>query len=291
MAATPAMIDELIEEFLLRLPPTDPASLVDAALVCKSWGRFICSPRFQREFRKFHCKPPMLGFFCNIESAQFFPTSSFHLPQATLRSCIVLDARHGRVLLERNVMEDEDTVLTVWDPTIDEQWDLPQLDIGEQLACYDMETRETYVIHLPLKLGECSTALMEMENGELGVARLDEAAKLTLWSSELNPNRDLEWAQIKVIELEKVLPVNGRSIYSNYIAFAHGAGIFFVGTDDGIFSFDLKSGQAKKVFNDPCVGYGVNIVVPYVSFCTPALRSIDIGEELEVDAEINNSAC
>jgi len=252
-------------------------------------------------------------------------------------------------------MEEEDTVLTVWDPTIDEQWDLPQLDIGEQLAwyatvlcgattsgscnhldchdkpfkvislglgiepehmsslhifssevgswsdptlvpecdvdatspalvgntlhfstddgsrilSYDMETRETYVIHQPLKLGECSTALMEMENGELGVARLDEAAKLTLWSSELNPNRDLEWAQIKVIELEKVLPVNGRSIYSNYIAFAHGAGIFFVGTDDGIFSFDLKSGQAKKVFNDPCVGYGVNIVVPYVSFCTP----------------------
>jgi len=55
----------------------------------------------------------------------------------------------------------------------------------------------------------------------------------------------------------------------DYIAFAHGAGIFFVGTDDGIFSFDLKSGQAKKVFNDPCVGYGVNIVVPYVSFCTP----------------------
>jgi hypothetical protein len=40
-------------------------------------------------------------------------------------------------------------------------------------------------------------------------------------------------------------------------------------TDDGIFSFDLKSGQAKKVSNDPCDGYGDNIVVPYVGFCTP----------------------
>jgi hypothetical protein len=212
-------------------------------------------------------------------------------------------------------MEDEDNVLTVWDPTTDKQWDLPQLDIGKQLSwyatvvcgaiassscnhldchdkpfkvislglgiqpetmsflhiyssevgswsdpilvpecdvdatstalvgntlhfstddgsrilSYDMETRETCVIHLPLKLGECSTALMEMENGGLGVARLNEATKLTLWSSEVNPNGDLEWAQIKVIDLEKVLPVNGRSIYSNYIGFAHGAGVFFCG--------------------------------------------------------------
>jgi hypothetical protein len=130
-----------------------------------------------------------------------------------------------------------------------------------------METRETYMIQLPLKLGECSTALMEMENGGLGVARLNEAAKLTLWSSEVNPNGDLKWEQIKVIELEKMLPVNGRSIYSNYIGFAHGTGVFFVGTDNGIFSFDLKSSHAKKVFNDSCYGYGVNIVVPYMSFC------------------------
>jgi hypothetical protein len=51
---------------------------------------------------------------------------------------------------------------------------------------------------------------------------------------------------------------------------------FFVGTDDGIFSFDLKSGQAKKVFNYPCDGYGVNIVVPYVSFCTPGMTLLGL---------------
>jgi hypothetical protein len=45
----------------------------------------------------------------------------------------MLDTCHGRVLVERNVMEDEDNVHTIWDPTTDKQWDLPQLDIGEQL--------------------------------------------------------------------------------------------------------------------------------------------------------------
>jgi hypothetical protein len=58
---------------------------------------------------------------------------------------------------------------------------------------------------------------MEMENGGLGVARLNEAAKLTLYSLEVNPNGDMERAQIKVIELENVLPINGRSIYSNIL--------------------------------------------------------------------------
>ncbi|CAD6252174.1 unnamed protein product [Miscanthus lutarioriparius] len=33
-----ALMDELVEEFLLRLPPDDPASLVNAALVCKRVG-------------------------------------------------------------------------------------------------------------------------------------------------------------------------------------------------------------------------------------------------------------
>jgi hypothetical protein len=58
---------------------------------------------------------------------------------------------------------------------------------------------------------------MEMENGGLGVARLNEPAKLTLYSLEVNPKGDLERAQIKVIELENVLPINGHSIYSNIL--------------------------------------------------------------------------
>ncbi|OQU84206.1 hypothetical protein SORBI_3004G011433 [Sorghum bicolor] len=49
-----ALMDELVEEFLLRLPPDDPASLVNAALVCKRWGRLIAGPAFRRKFRKIH---------------------------------------------------------------------------------------------------------------------------------------------------------------------------------------------------------------------------------------------
>ncbi|CAN6196733.1 unnamed protein product [Urochloa humidicola] len=35
----PALMEELVEEILLRLPPGDPGSLIRASLVCKPWGR------------------------------------------------------------------------------------------------------------------------------------------------------------------------------------------------------------------------------------------------------------
>jgi hypothetical protein len=37
MAMAVLMMDELIEEILRRLPPSEPACLVRAALVCKRW--------------------------------------------------------------------------------------------------------------------------------------------------------------------------------------------------------------------------------------------------------------
>lgn len=133
------------------------------------------------------------------------------------------------------------------------------------------------MIHLPPKPGECATVLMAMENGRLGVARLDEAAKLSLWSMEVNvsPNGDMGWTQIEVIELDKVLPVNACSIRTQFLGFAQGVvGVFFIGTYDGLFSFDLKSGRARKVFEGPCDDIGilgaVPCVVPYVSFYTPS---------------------
>jgi hypothetical protein len=37
----PALMDELMEEILLRLPPDKPVLLVRAALVCKRWCRLV----------------------------------------------------------------------------------------------------------------------------------------------------------------------------------------------------------------------------------------------------------
>ncbi|XP_066389194.1 uncharacterized protein [Miscanthus floridulus] len=56
-AAALMEMDELVEEFLLRLPPDDPASLVRAALVCKLWRRILAGRGFRRRFRDFHRMP------------------------------------------------------------------------------------------------------------------------------------------------------------------------------------------------------------------------------------------
>jgi hypothetical protein len=59
----PVLMDELIEQLLLRLPPEEPAWLVRASAVCKPWRRILAAPRFRRRYREFHGTPPVLGFF------------------------------------------------------------------------------------------------------------------------------------------------------------------------------------------------------------------------------------
>ncbi|CAN6196686.1 unnamed protein product [Urochloa humidicola] len=98
------LMDELVEEALLRLPYDDPAVLVYAALVCRRWRRLISGPGFRRRFRELHRTPPMLGFFGNHYGAKFSrfvrKGSSFPAPpRADRRGLQAFDARHGRVLL------------------------------------------------------------------------------------------------------------------------------------------------------------------------------------------------
>ncbi|WVZ85222.1 hypothetical protein U9M48_032170 [Paspalum notatum var. saurae] len=93
----PVLLDELVEEVLLRVPPDDPERLLRAALVCKCWCRIISDPGFRRRFREFHRTPPMLGFFSDL-STPFISTSSFLSPRAARHNCQAIDARHGRVL-------------------------------------------------------------------------------------------------------------------------------------------------------------------------------------------------
>ncbi|OQU79677.1 hypothetical protein SORBI_3008G177950 [Sorghum bicolor] len=124
---------------------------------------------------------------------------------------------------------------------------------------------------------------MEMEGGGLGFARVDMAARLLLWSMEVNPNGGVGWTRTRVIELEKLLPVGAGSISYGFLGFAHGVDVFFVGMNDGVlFSFDLKSGRVRKVYKGECDEDGllgrVPCVVPYTSFCTPGSQmASDLG--------------
>ncbi|CAN6170792.1 unnamed protein product, partial [Urochloa humidicola] len=55
------LMEELVGEILLRLPPDEPEHLFRAALVCKPWLRVLCDPSFRRRYRVFHGAPPLLG--------------------------------------------------------------------------------------------------------------------------------------------------------------------------------------------------------------------------------------
>ncbi|XP_037444260.1 uncharacterized protein LOC119312623 isoform X2 [Triticum dicoccoides] len=99
----PALLDELVEEILLRLPPEDPACLLRASVVCKAWSGIVSRPGFRRRLHEIHGVPPVLGFLHNWKD-DFIPrfisttASSFSLAAPDRRAWRALDCRHGRAL-------------------------------------------------------------------------------------------------------------------------------------------------------------------------------------------------
>ncbi|KAG2640657.1 uncharacterized protein LOC120665262 [Panicum virgatum] len=245
---------------------------------------------------------------------RFVPTWSFRPRHADRRQWRALDARHGRVLLHG--MNWGRRQLVVWDPVTDDWSQLPMgprlhydwnaavlcaacaTGACDQLDCflrpflvvffgtgvnhmtlwvYSSEvgawSEPTSVVQFP-RTRSCTT-IMTMEDAGLGVARM-EGRRLSLWSMEANLNGSMGWAQIRAIDLVKLLSdVDAHSNFSDFVGFAHGVGIFFVGTDDGLFSFDLKSGLVRKVCEGGCHYSGV---IPYMSFYTPALGAVSTGD-------------
>jgi len=113
----PALVDDLIEEILIRCPPDDAAVLVRATAVCKDWLRVVSGPGFRRWFCERHRTAPMLGFlYYGGTPFRFEPTTSFrpHYASVDIGVQSALDARHGRVLLSRlsSISMRED--LVVW---------------------------------------------------------------------------------------------------------------------------------------------------------------------------------
>ncbi|CAL5091178.1 unnamed protein product [Urochloa decumbens] len=131
----PPLMDELIEEFLLRLPPEDPASLVRAALVCKPWSRLISCRRFRRRYREHHRTPPLLGSVQDLgrsnyrSLARFVSTSSFRPPRVELRGWSAIHSFHGRVLCCPPIFGDvlHKKRLVVWNLMTGEHRELPRL--------------------------------------------------------------------------------------------------------------------------------------------------------------------
>ncbi|KAL6653116.1 hypothetical protein ACP70R_012041 [Stipagrostis hirtigluma subsp. patula] len=119
--------DDLLREFLLRLPPL-PSSLPGASLVCRRWRRLVSDPQFLRRFRAFHHRnPTLLGFFVEditrlafvptLDPPEHIPSSRLSLPQPRDELWSFLGCRHGlALLLNRTRLE-----MTVWDPVTGDQ--------------------------------------------------------------------------------------------------------------------------------------------------------------------------
>ncbi|CAM0947516.1 unnamed protein product [Alopecurus aequalis] len=139
-----ALIDDLVEDILLRLPPDDPGCLFRAAVVCKRWRGLLTGRAFARRYRKFHRFPPLLGFFENqLFGCWFSAPSSLASPVPPIhpghRRLDALDSRHGLVLLD--VMDSRSTPLyrfAVWDPLRRRQWEFPFPELAEQLGFRDL---------------------------------------------------------------------------------------------------------------------------------------------------------
>ncbi|VAH19876.1 unnamed protein product [Triticum turgidum subsp. durum] len=129
--ASPFEDDDLLREILLRLPP-QPSSLLRASAVCKQWRCAATDPKFLHRFRTHHRKPPLLGVFHVrnrddivftpiLDAPDRIPPQRFDLISSTEVVLLLLDCRHGRVLLI-DVKRDEAIVST---PITGEQRHLP----------------------------------------------------------------------------------------------------------------------------------------------------------------------
>ncbi|KAM3311695.1 hypothetical protein ACQJBY_031987 [Aegilops geniculata] len=132
----PPLIDDLIDEIFLRLPPDEPEHLFRAALVCKTWLRILCDPGFLRRYRTFHGTPPLLGLLHRLQVLEGRPARRF--VSTTLVPDFphpgsgdpwerALDCRHGRVLIYMRT--GDNAAYLVWDPVTGERHGVPSPDI------------------------------------------------------------------------------------------------------------------------------------------------------------------
>lgn len=149
----PVLMADVVGEILLRLPPSEPACLIRASLVCKSWLRLASDATFLRRYRAFHGAPapPLLALLTNTRGGgsgsneprlvPFTDPTPFDPPPAPAFDCSryrsrrpwVMDCRHGRALLF-DAWADSEGALAVWDPITGDRQVLPKPRCGRNVS-------------------------------------------------------------------------------------------------------------------------------------------------------------
>lgn len=129
---------------------------------------------------------------------------------------------------------------------------------------YDLDKRGLSMIDPPFAYG-MGKVLMAAEGGGPGLAGVRGSSLYLLSRVAAGPNGAVAWAQRRVINLEPLLAVRALSTSPFVIGFADSIGVIFLGTGDGIFTIELKSGRVNKVYKR---GRSIEKVIPYMSFYT-----------------------
>ncbi|GJN10411.1 hypothetical protein PR202_ga28502 [Eleusine coracana subsp. coracana] len=127
----PELMEELVEEILLRLPPDDPACIVRVSLVCKPWHRLLSGRAFLRRYRAFHGAPPLVGFLRNRDPLDSCRFPSF-IPTASIPSL----AHPAAAAADWSIAWAWGTSqrLVVWYPTTGDWRELPRLAISDVMS-------------------------------------------------------------------------------------------------------------------------------------------------------------
>ncbi|CAM0905236.1 unnamed protein product [Alopecurus aequalis] len=164
----------------------------------------------------------------------------------------------------------------------DDYHNLPSLLVGDALYFSVTQGRNPIGLRLLGTIIECQLGtltlsalkkpanngrLMTTEDGRLGFAAMD-GTSLTLWSRETDPETAVGWSQLRVIDLNILLP--DCALFTNswfqpafVSGFAEGTQVIFVSSQVHLYMLDLKSGRVKKM-----PGYSLK-VFPYTSFYIP----------------------
>ena len=164
MAAPRTLVDDLVGEILLRLPPYDPACLARASLVCKPWRRLLSHPAFRRRYLEFHGTPLLLGYLHVLKGdepyySRFVSTSALCPAGRDFPGWLVLDCRHGRALFAASSPGAERAVdLVVWSPITNEQRRLPNPWTSQPERAAAVHKFNAAVLCAPRKVATTSAA-------------------------------------------------------------------------------------------------------------------------------------
>ncbi|WVZ53970.1 hypothetical protein U9M48_004851, partial [Paspalum notatum var. saurae] len=285
--------DELIEEVLLRLPPDIPASIARAGLVRKHRRRLLSDPDFPRRFPEFHRRSPPARLPLQQPPPAMTPRDSHHgrvllidgfdyvvrVPIAdewssrASAACDHLDCHRKPFVVV--VMGTSCTTLgtgttysyvnssaagtwgkPVYSPHSDHAiggrprstlvgdalyFIILKYDLGTGqctlLSYLESETQPFIKLFGPIEL----TATVD---GRLGFVRVEKSG-LCVWSME--EAEGARWARV---------------------GSAEGVGVIFVTVEDQLFTVNLRSGKATKVYEHRCLSNAM--VVPCMSFFIPS---------------------